>query len=173
MNYNSYFENSEGGILSDFVDHLTYSFLNGKIDIITILNSLQFTKIDEWNPESGISCREEYCHYHGSVNGIIEMLYVELTPINIKLLSPLFINLNASSNIYPGWTGLSKNIDLLYVIEIAPYLGYGVIHYEKGKFLISNPELYSCTEEDQYPVPLIYSFKIKIEIGCDEYDLPF
>ncbi|EKB02363.1 hypothetical protein HMPREF9711_03148 [Myroides odoratimimus CCUG 3837] len=162
------------------LNYFTSDFIKGNIDLIKILNGLEFTNTEGQNPDSGIL----FNLLHGRLDAYfqIEMLYVELTELNDTLLSSLFNNINSYSDMFTGWTGVQHNIDLLHVIEIAPYLGYGVVHYNENGFYISNSETYRCSNhfEEWYDhIPYwIYPYPSLIEYSCTEDpskedDLPF
>ncbi|MDM1502286.1 hypothetical protein HX071_08715 [Myroides marinus] len=153
----------------DQLNHFTNDFIKGNIDLIDILNGLEFTNTEGEDPDSGISFNPEHDYQYGYVP--IDMLYVELTELNKNLLSPLFNNIHVYSDVFFGWTG-ENNIDLLKIVKISPYLGYGVVHYNERGFYISDSELYTCSthwiDRPFYISPWIYHY---YEEGPSE--LPF
>ncbi|EHO05377.1 hypothetical protein HMPREF9714_03315 [Myroides odoratimimus CCUG 12901] len=142
METTSCFDIWDYSLYHDQLKHFTSDFIKGNIDLIAILNSLEFTNTEGENPDSGVYSNPEHDYLYGYVQ--TDMLYIELTELNKNLLSPLFNNINIYSEMFPGWTG-ENNIDLLKVIKISPDLGYGVVHYNESGFYISGPDLYVCS----------------------------
>ncbi|EHO13829.1 hypothetical protein [Myroides odoratimimus] len=169
--------------IRDYSDHLNdkrkfYSeeFIKGNLDIVAILNNLEFTNCWSDNPESFLYWYNEQDYCKDYVSGKITACYIELTANNKELLSPIFKDINDYTDLNPGWTG-SNSIDLMGVLWSAIYLGYGVIHCHKYLFFISPPEYYTCVEGDKYPHPRVYVHDVTY-YSCEsdpskEPELPF